>query len=85
VPTYGLLHEDLFFETSGEFLGVWEALKPVVPTFRERFVNKQILVHLEEAAKRYEAWSEHRNPGHIAAMRQFMQQMRGQAASAAKA
>src|SRR6266700_8343051 len=40
---YGLLHEDLFFETSGEFFGVWEALKPVVPTFRERFVNKQIL------------------------------------------
>src|SRR6266550_775630 len=82
---YGLLHEDLFFETSGEFFGVWEALKPVVPTFRERFVNKQILAHLEEAAKRYEAWSEHRNPGHITAMRQFMQQMRGQAASAAKA
>ena len=54
---YGLLHEDLFFETSGEFFGVWEALKPVVPTFRELFVNKQILVHLEEAAKRYEAWS----------------------------
>src|ERR1700746_3548809 len=78
---YDLLHEDLFFETSGEFFGVWEMLKPVVPTFRERFVNKQILAHLEEAAKRYEAWSEHRNPGHITAMRQFMQQMRGQAAS----
>src|SRR5215472_2887107 len=27
---YGLLHEDLFFETSGEFFGVWEAVKPVV-------------------------------------------------------
>lgn len=24
---YGLLHEDLFFETSGEFFRVWEALK----------------------------------------------------------
>jgi len=82
---YGLLHEDLFFETSGEFFGVWEALKPVVPTFRERFANKQILTHLEQAAKRYEAWSERRNPGHIAAMRQMMQQMRSQAASAAKA
>jgi hypothetical protein len=82
---YGLLHEDLFFETSGEFFGVWEAVKPVVPTFRERFVNKQILAHLEQAAKRYETWSERRNPGHIAAMRQFMQQMRSQAASAAKA
>ena len=85
---YGLLHEDLFFETSGEFFGVWEALKPVVPKFRELFVNKQILTNLEQAAKRFEAWSERRNPGHIAAMRQFMQQMRsqaGQAASTAKA
>ena len=31
---YGLLHEGLFFETSGEFFGVWELLKPVVPQFR---------------------------------------------------
>jgi hypothetical protein len=82
---YGLLHEDLFFETSGEFFGVWEALKPVVPTFRERFNNKTLLAHLEQAAKRFEEWSERRNPGAIATMRQFMQQMRGQAASAAKA
>jgi hypothetical protein len=82
---YGLLHEDLFFETNGEFFGVWEAVKPVVPAFRERFANKQILAHLEQAAKRYEAWSERRNPGHIAAMRQMMQQMRSQTASAAKA
>jgi hypothetical protein len=82
---YGLLHEDLFFETSPEFFGVWEALKPVVPAFRERFANKQALSHLERAAQRYEAWSESRNPGHIATMRQFMQQMRAQAASAAKA
>jgi hypothetical protein len=81
---YGLLHEDLFFETSAEFFGVWEALKPALPAFRERFVNKQILAHLELAAKRYETWSERRNPGHIAAVRQFMQQMRGQAAAAAK-
>ena len=82
---YGLLHEDLFFETSGEFFGVWELAKAVVPQGRERFVNKQFLAHLERAAQRYESWSERRNPGHIAAMRQFMQQMRAQSASAAKA
>src|SRR5215813_993088 len=82
---YGLLHEDLFFETSGEFFGVWEAVKPVVPAFRERFANKNLLANLEQAAKKYETWSERRNPGHIAAVRQFMQQMRAQAASAAKA
>ena len=80
---YGLLHEDLFFETSGEFFGVWESVKAVVPQFREKFVNKQFLAHLEKAAQRYEKWMESRSPGHIAAMRQFMKQMRSQMAKAA--
>jgi hypothetical protein len=82
---YGLLHEDLFFETSGEFFGVWERVKPMVPQARELFVNKDFLGHLEKAVQRYEAWSEKRNPGNIAGMRQFMKQMRDQMASAAKA
>src|SRR5580700_4236384 len=80
---YGLLHEDLFFETSGEFFGVWERVKPIVPQARERFMNKLFLGHLEKAAHRYEAWVESRNPGSIAAMREFMRQMRPQAAKAA--
>ena len=79
---YGLLHEDLFFETSGEFFAVWEALKPVVPEFRERFADKNLLANFEKAAQRYEAWYERRSPGHIAAIRQFMQQQRTPAASA---
>ena len=78
---YGLLYEDLFFETSGEFFGVWERVKPIVPQAREAFVNKHFLGHMEEAAKRFEAWSESRTPGHIAAMRQFMRQMRPQGAA----
>jgi hypothetical protein len=82
---YGLLHEGLFFETSGEFFGVWELVKPIVPQAREQFANKQFLANLEKAAQRYEAWIESRSPGHIAAMRQFMKQMRAQVASAAKA
>lgn len=80
---YDLLHEDLFFETSGEFFGVWEAVKAVVPAFRERFVSKQYLGHLEKAAQRYETWIESRSPGHITAMRQFMKQMRSQLPKAA--
>ncbi len=82
---YGLLHEDLFFQTSGEFFGVWEMAKPIVPQSRQKLANKQFLVNLEKAAQRYETWIESRSPGHIAAMRQFMKQMRAQAASAAKA
>lgn len=82
---YGLLHEDLFFETSGEFFGVWELVKPIIPEARQKWVMKDFLAHLEKAAQRYEAWTERRSPGHVAAMRQFMQQARAQFAAAAKA
>ena len=79
---YELLHEDLFFETSGEFFGVWEQLKAVVPQFREAFKDPQLLGNLEKAAKRFEEWSEQRSPGHVAAMREFMKQERAKAKSA---
>ena len=80
---YGLLHEDLFFETSGEFYGVWDRIKPIVPQARERWVNPLAFGHLEKAAQRYEAFMESRAPGHIAAMREFMKQMRTQVQKAA--
>ena len=40
-------------------------------------------VNLEKAAQRYEKWIESRSPRHIAAMREFMKQMRTQTAKAA--
>jgi len=80
---HGLLHEDLFFETTGEFFGVWESVKPMVPQARELWKNPHFLGHLEKAAKRFEAWSESRTPGHLAAMRQMMQQMRPKSVKAA--
>jgi hypothetical protein len=82
---YGLLHEDLFFETSGEFFAVWERVQPIVPAFRQLFANPLFLAHLEKAAQRFESWSESRTPGHIAALRQMMKQMDMQISSAAKA
>lgn len=80
---YGLLHEDLFFETSGEFFAVWERVKPGIQQGREMFKNKQFAAHLEEAARRYEEWTETRSPGSVAAFREFSKQMRSQAAKAA--
>jgi hypothetical protein len=82
---YGLLHDDLFFETSGEFFGVYEQVKPVLPQFREQFGNPTLLTNLEQAAQRYEEWSEKRAPGHIAKMREWMQQERTQKKAAANA
>ena len=79
---YGLLNDDLFFETSGEFFGVWEQVKPVLPQFREAFHNPNLLQNIEKVAKRFEEWSEQRSPGHIAAMRQYMEQVRAKAKGA---
>ena len=78
-----MLHEDLFFETNGEFFFVWERVKPTIQEGRQRFSNPLFLAHLEKAANRYETWIEDRAPGLIAAMRQMMKQMAAQASKAA--
>jgi hypothetical protein len=80
---YGLLHEDLFFETTGEFFMTWGRMKPMVAGFRKMFANPHVFGHLEKAAARFEEWSEKRSPGHVARMREFMQQMRAQVAKVA--
>ena len=82
---YGLLHEGLFFETSGEFFGVWEMLKPVAPEFRRQFKDPNMLAHLEKAAQRYEVWQERRAPGNIAVRREWIKQEQKKSASAAQA
>jgi hypothetical protein len=81
---YGLLNEDLFFETSGEFFGVWEQLKAVVPQFREQFKDPTMLSNMEKAAQKFEAWKDKRAPGNIAVMREYMQQERAQAKATGK-
>lgn len=80
---HGLLHEDLFFETNGEFFFIWERVKPTIAEGRERYSNPLFLAHLEKAAQRYEDWMEKRAPGHLAAMRKMMQEMTAQASKAA--
>src|SRR5215471_11314788 len=79
---YGLLHEDLFFETSGEFFGVWERIRPVIEEGRKMFSNPGFLAHLEKTARRFEEWSETRSPGQIATMRKYMEQMKPQTKAA---
>jgi hypothetical protein len=80
---YGLLHEDMFFETSGEFFGVWERVRPGIEQGRKQWANSQFLAHMETAANRYEKWIESRSPGAIEQMRKFGEQMRSQKKKAA--
>jgi hypothetical protein len=82
---YGLLHEDLFFETAGEFFGVWERVKSHIAQSRQTWNSKTFLSNLEKAAQRFEAWNETRNPGHIATMRKMMSEMEKQRQQQSKA
>jgi hypothetical protein len=80
----GLVDEEFLFETSGEQWIIWERLKPVIAQWREAFKNPHHFGHLEEHARRYEAWREKRAPGSNDHMRQVLARMRAGAAEAAK-
>jgi hypothetical protein len=78
---YGLLHEELFFETSGEFFGVWEQVKAFLPEMRRRYQNPYFFHHMEKAARRYEKWIGRRAPGWVEAMREYRREMQAARAS----
>lgn len=73
---YGLLHEELFFKTSGEFYLVWSRLKTYAPDVRRMFKNPHFYENLEKISVRYEKWLERQAPGFVEAMQKFWQQMR---------
>src|ERR1043166_754287 len=73
---HGLLHEQLFFESAGEFYGVWDRVRATVPKMRETFHMKLFLANTEKAATKFEAYMEKASPGALEAMREFTKQMR---------
>ncbi len=75
----GLIDEELFFETTGEQWAIWESMKPVIGTLRERFKNPFLFSNLERHAHRLEEWREKRAPGTTETMREFMAAMVAQA------
>jgi hypothetical protein len=58
-----IVHEELFFENSGELLGVWERIKPFVEDVRTAMHNPTLYRHLEKAAQKHMAWLEQNAPG----------------------
>lgn len=69
---YGLLHEDFFFETTGEQYMVWFRLEGLVHAIRQQFGHPGMFAHLEKAARRYERWQERRAPGYLERVRPMM-------------
>ena len=59
----GVLHEELFFENSGEMLLVWERVKVIIGEFRKSRNNPLYLRNLEKAAEKYVVWMNANAPG----------------------
>jgi hypothetical protein len=73
--TCGVLNQELFFQSGGEILGVWEKTKNLTLEFREVLKNPLIAKNLQEVAERYAAYINKQAPGAFEAMRQMMAQM----------
>src|SRR5262245_4381213 len=58
----GILHEELFFESSGEMLVVWEKMKDLVADLRAVRKNPLLYGNLEKAAIKYIAWLDRQAP-----------------------
>jgi hypothetical protein len=59
----GIVHEELFFESSSEMLAVWERFRPLVEEARTALSNPLAYRNLEKAAARRIAWMNHNAPG----------------------
>lgn len=66
----GLIKQDFFFQNTGEFFGVWEKIKHMMPAIREAFKNPHMWENLEIMATHYEEWMNKRSPEAIGAYRQ---------------
>lgn len=61
--TNGVLHQELFFQSGGELLLVWERLKDLAPALRERTRNPLAYRNLETVAQAYVQWLNRNAPG----------------------
>ena len=67
---HGLIKEDLFFENTGEFWIIWDKVRNLAPTLREKNKNPLAWKNLETLAGKYEEWMAKRAPEALEALRQ---------------
>ena len=72
--TSGVLNRELFFQSGGELLFVWEKVKDLVPQVREAYKNPAAYKNLETAAGEFIQWMNKRAPEAYAA---FSDRIRG--------
>jgi hypothetical protein len=65
----GILHDELFFENSGEMLIVWEKSKDLVADLRIQSKNPTLYRNLEKGAAKYIEWLNRQAPDAYAAVK----------------
>ena len=65
--TAGILNQELFFQSQGELLFVWERIRSLVPEMREAAKNPYAYENLETVAKAYIKWMDAKAPEAYAA------------------
>jgi hypothetical protein len=58
----GVLNQDLFFQSGGEMLFVWERIRELVPAFREMTKNPEAWKNLETVGNAYIQWFQKKGP-----------------------
>jgi hypothetical protein len=61
--TAGVLNQELFFQSGGEMVFVWERIRDVVPALRQAFGNPLQYRNLEASANAFIAWWNAEAPG----------------------
>ena len=61
--TSGVVNQELFFQSGGEMIFVWERVRDVLPQMRATSGNPQQLKNLEQAAAAFIQWWNKQAPG----------------------
>ena len=65
--TSGVLNQELFFQSGGELLFVWERVRDLVPFVRESFKNPNVAKNMETVANAFVQYMNSRSPEAYAA------------------
>lgn len=82
--TAGVLNQDLFFESNGELLQVYEKIRPMIPAFRQVTKNPKAFHNLETVGGAYVKFMESWGPDAYKGFQEMMSRIEATAAQSQK-
>jgi len=73
--TSGILNQELFFQSGGELLFVWERIRALAPGFRGFMKNPNAWRNIETVADAYKKWMDSNSPEAYPAFQALVQGM----------